>query len=129
MIPVEKKIPYGLHWLDEDDIQAVAEVLRNGPITQGDVVQEFGEALANYVGADYCVAVSSGTAALHLAVTALGIGPGDEVITTPLTFCATANAALYQGAEVRFVDIDEKTLNLNPDLIELVGPHRVVRFD
>ena len=118
MIPVEKKIPYGLHWLDEDDIQAVVEVLRNGPITQGDVVQEFGEALANYVGADYCVAVSSGTAALHLAVTALGIGPGDEVITTPLTFCATANAALYQGAEVRFVDIDEKTLNLNPDLIE-----------
>ncbi len=118
MIPVEKKIPYGLHWLDEDDIQAVAEVLRNGPITQGDVVQEFGEALADYVGADYCVAVSSGTAALHLAVTALGIGPGDEVITTPLTFCATANAALYQGAEVRFVDIDEKTLNLNPYLIE-----------
>ena len=118
MIPVEKKIPYGLHWLDEDDIQAVVEVLRNGPITQGDVVQEFGEALANYVGADYCVAVSSGTAALHLAVTALGIGPGDEVITTPLTFCATANAALYQGAEVRFVDIDEKTLNLNPYLIE-----------
>ncbi len=118
MIPVEKKIPYGLHWLDEDDIQAVVEVLRNGPITQGDVVQEFGEALANYVGADYCVAVSSGTAALHLAVTALGIAPGDEVITTPLTFCATANAALYQGATVRFVDIDEKTLNLNPDLIE-----------
>ena len=118
MIPVEKKIPYGLHSLDEDDIQAVVEVLRNGPITQGDLVQEFGEALANYVGADYCVAVSSGTAALHLAVTALGIGPGDEVITTPLTFCATANAALYQGATVRFVDIDEKTLNLNPDLIE-----------
>ena len=64
MIPVEKKIPYGLHWLDEDDIQAVVEVLRNGPITQGDLVQEFGEALANYVGADYCVAVSNGTAAL-----------------------------------------------------------------
>jgi perosamine synthetase len=118
MIPVEKKIPYGLHSLDEDDIQAVVEVLRNGPITQGDFVQEFGEALANYVGADYCVAVSNGTAALHLAVSALGIGPGDEVITTPLTFCATANAALYQGATVRFVDIDEKTLNLNPALIE-----------
>ena len=118
MIQVSKRIPYGLHYLDEDDIQAVVEVLKNGPITQGQKVEEFGQALADYTGAQYGMAVSSGTAALHLSVVALDIGPGDEVITTPMTFCATANAVLYQGAEVRFADIDENTLNLNPDLIE-----------
>ncbi len=112
------KIPYGLHSLDEEDIQAVVEVLRKGPITQGSVVQEFGDALSSYSGAKYCVPVSSGTAALHLSLAALDIGPGDEVITTPLTFCATANVVLHQGAEVRFVDVDEHTLNLNPALIE-----------
>jgi len=114
----KKVIPYGLHQLDDDDIQAVVEVLKNGPITQGQTVEEFSEALANSSGAQYGIAVSSGSAALHLSVAALGLGPGDEVITTPMTFCATANAPLYQGAEVRFVDIDEKTLNLNPDLLE-----------
>ena len=111
-----KKIPYGRHCLDEDDIQAVVEVLENGPITQGQKVEEFGQALANYTGAKYGVALSSGTAALHLSIVAMEIGPGDEVITS-MTFCATANAVLYQGAEVRFVDIDEDTLNINPELI------------
>jgi len=92
------KIPYGYHYLDEEDIEAVVDVLRKGPITQGSVVQEFGKALSSYSGAKYCVPVSSGTAALHLSLAALDIGPGAEVITTPLTFCATANVVLHQGA-------------------------------
>jgi dTDP-4-amino-4,6-dideoxygalactose transaminase len=113
-----KNIPYGQHELDSDDIQSVVDVLENSAITQGQTVEDFGQALADYTGAKYGVAVSSGTAALHIAVAALGIEPGDEVITTPITFCATANAALYQGAEVKFVDIDPKTLNIDPNLIE-----------
>jgi UDP-4-amino-4,6-dideoxy-N-acetyl-beta-L-altrosamine transaminase len=112
------KIPYGFHHIDDDDIEAVVDILKTGHITQGNTVEEFGQALADYAGARYGVAVSSGTAALHISVAALGIGPGDEVITTPMTFCATANAVLYQSAEVKFVDIDEKTLNIDPKLIE-----------
>jgi UDP-4-amino-4,6-dideoxy-N-acetyl-beta-L-altrosamine transaminase len=115
---LKKKIPYGLHKLDDDDIQTVVDILRKGSITQGQTVEDFGQALADYAGAKYGMAVSNGTAALHLSVAALGIGPGDEVITTPMTFCATANAVLYQGADVKFVDIDEKTLNIDPNLIE-----------
>jgi UDP-4-amino-4,6-dideoxy-N-acetyl-beta-L-altrosamine transaminase len=113
-----KFIPYGQHTLDDDDIQAVVDILKNGPITQGLAVDDFGQALADYAGAKYGVAVSSGTAALHLSVAALGIGPGDEVITTPMTFCATSNAVLYQGADVKFVDIDVNTLNIDPHLLE-----------
>ena len=128
---MNKKIHYGQHKLDDNDIQAVLDVLKNSSITQGQKVEDFGQALADYAGAKYGVAVSNGTAALHVSVAALGIGPGDEVITTPMTFCATANAVLYQGAEVRFVDIDEKTLNLFPSLIEekitgTHGPHMAV---
>ena len=113
-----KKIPYGRHELDDNDIQAVVDILRKGNITQGQTVDDFGQALADYAGAKYGVAVSSGSAALHLSLAALAIGPGDEVITTPMTFCATANAALYQGADVKFVDIDQNTLNIDPGLIE-----------
>jgi UDP-4-amino-4,6-dideoxy-N-acetyl-beta-L-altrosamine transaminase len=115
---MKKSIPYGQHELDDNDIQAVVDVLKKGPLTQGQIVEDFGQALADYTGARYGVAVSNGTAALHLAVAAAGIGPGDEVITTPMTFCATANAALYQGADVRFADIDPDTLNMDPGLIE-----------
>ena len=115
---MNKKIPYGRHKLDDNDIQAVVDILRKGTITQGQTVEDFGQALADYAGAKYGVAVSSGTAALHLSVAALGISPGDEVITTPMTFCATANAALYQGADVKFVDVDENSLNIDPGLIE-----------
>ena len=114
----DKQIPYGQHELDDSDIQAVVDILKSGQITQGQTAEDFGQELANYTGAKYGVAVSNGTAALHISVVALGLGLGDEVITTPITFCATANSALYQGAEVRFVDIDEKTLNIDPDLIE-----------
>ena len=115
---MNKKIPYGLHKLDDNDIQAVVDILQKRDITQGQTVDDFGQALADYAGAKYGVAVSSGSAALHLSLVALGIGPGDEVITSPMTFCATANVALYQGADVKFVDIDENTLNIDPNLIE-----------
>ena len=118
MSRTNKKIPYGFHCIDDSDIQAVLDVLKNGAITQGQNVEDFGQELADFSGAKYGVAVSSGTAALHISVAALGIGPGDEVITTPMTFCATSNAALYQGADVKFVDIDENTLNIDPSLIE-----------
>lgn len=115
---MRKKIPYGRHKLDDNDIQAVVDILQKSPITQGQTVEDFGQALADYAGARYGVAVSSGTAALHVSVATLGIRSGDEVITTPMTFCATANAALYTGADVKFVDIDKHTYNIDPGLIE-----------
>jgi len=111
-------IPYGRHQLDEEDIEAVVDVLRRGPLTQGNLVDEFGFQVAQAVGAKYGIAVSSGTAALHLAAAGLEIGRGDEVITTPLTFCATANAFAYQGAKIKLVDIDRNTLNIDPSKIE-----------
>ena len=114
----QKIIQYGLHQLDDDDIEAVVNVLRSGAITQGGKSEEFGERLAATAGAKYGLAVSSGTAALHLSVSSLGLQNGDEVITTPMTFCATANAVLYEGGEVRFADIDSTTLNIDPSLIE-----------
>ena len=115
---MNKKIHYGQHELEDNDIQAVVDILKKGTITQGQTVEDFGQALADYADAKYGVAVSNGTAALHVSVAALGIGPGDEVITTPITFCATSNAVLFQGADVKFVDIDENTLNIDSNLIE-----------
>lgn len=113
-----KVLPYGLHELTEEDIAAAVAVLRTGPITQGETVEELGAALASYTGAGFGVAVSSGSAALHVALAAARVGPGDEVITSPITFCATANVALYQGADARFVDIDPQTLNMDPAKLE-----------
>jgi UDP-4-amino-4,6-dideoxy-N-acetyl-beta-L-altrosamine transaminase len=111
-------IPYGRQLVDDDDIAAVVETLRSDWLTQGPRVQEFEEAFAVYVGSRYAVAVSSGTAALHLACLAAGLGPGDEVITSPITFVATANCALYVGARPAFVDIDRETFNLDPKKLE-----------
>jgi len=111
-------IPYGRHYIDEDDIQAVARVLRNGMLTQGPKVLEFEKKIADYVGVKYAVAVSNGTAALHLASMVLGIGKGDEVITTPNTFVATSNSILYVDAKLVFVDIDQQTLNIDINKIE-----------
>ncbi|MBI3011126.1 MAG: UDP-4-amino-4,6-dideoxy-N-acetyl-beta-L-altrosamine transaminase [Candidatus Omnitrophica bacterium] len=107
-------LPYGRHTVVEADIQAVVEVLRSERLTQGPVVDAFEAAVAEAVGARYAVAFSSGTAALHAAVFAAGLGPGDEAITTPLTFCATANSVLYQGAQPVFADVCPDTLNLDP---------------
>jgi len=116
--PVRKdKIFYGRQWIEEGDIQAVAEVLRGPYITCGPKVAELEKTLAAYVGAKYAVAVSNGTAALHCACIAAGLGPGDEVITTPLTFAASANCALYCGATPVFADIDPETYNIDPESI------------
>ena len=111
-------IPYARQWIDEDDIQAVAEVLRSVSLTTGPAVARFGEDVANVAGTKYAVAISNGTAALHAAVAAAGIGPGDEVITSPITFVASANCALYVGATPVFADIDPRTYNLDPADVE-----------
>src|SRR3989338_613859 len=107
-------IPYGRHYIDEDDIQAVTEVLRHGSLTQGPEIAAFESAVAHYVGARYAVAVSSGTAALHLTCLAANVGEGGNVVTSPNTFVASANCALYVGARPNFADIDQDTLNLDP---------------
>ncbi|MCK5795521.1 MAG: DegT/DnrJ/EryC1/StrS family aminotransferase, partial [Anaerolineales bacterium] len=114
----EKYIPYGRQQVDEADIAAVVEVLRSDWLTTGPKVAEFEGAIADYVGCRYAVAVSSGTAALHAAVAAIGVGPGDEVVLPPLTFVATANAVLYQGATPVFADVDAATLLLDPEQVE-----------
>ena len=111
-------IHYGRHHIDEDDIKAVVEQLRSGWLTQGPKVPEFESAIAEYVGARYAVALSNGTAALHLACLAAGVGNGDHVITTPNTFVASANAAHFVGASAHFADIDARTLNIDPIALE-----------
>src|SRR5437870_9024596 len=110
-------LPYGRQAIDDDDIQAVVETLRSDWLTTGPKVEEFEEAFAARAGAKYAVSFSSGTAALHGASFAAGLGPGDEAITTPMTFCATANCVLYQGAKPVFADICLDTLNIDPDEI------------
>jgi perosamine synthetase len=112
-------IPYGKHHVDESDIQAVVDVLRSGVLTQGPAVEAFEKAIATYVGAKYAVAVSSGTAALHLAALVAGVGPGKTLITSPITFVASANAGLYAGGEVAFADIDPTTVNMSPAALKL----------
>jgi perosamine synthetase len=109
-------LPYGKQSISEDDIHAVVDVLRSDWLTTGPKVSEFEEAVATSVGAKYAVAFSSGTAALHGAAFAAGLKSGDEAITSPLTFAATANCVLYQGATPVFADVTPDTLNLDPDL-------------
>jgi perosamine synthetase len=111
-------IPYGRQWIDEDDIAAVCAVLRSDYLTTGPKVEEFERTVADYVGAQYGVAVSSGTAALHAAMFALGIGPGDEVIVPPITFAATANCVVFQGGTPIFADVEPETLLLDPEKVE-----------
>ncbi|MDR9392440.1 MAG: UDP-4-amino-4,6-dideoxy-N-acetyl-beta-L-altrosamine transaminase [Trueperaceae bacterium] len=111
-------LPYGRQWVDDDDIQAVVDVLRSDFLTTGPAVERFEDALAHATGARCAVAVNSGTSALHAMYFGAGIGPEDEIVTSPLTFAATANAALYLGATVRFVDVEPDTGNLNSDLVK-----------
>ena len=111
-------IPYSRQFLDKKDIEEVAGVLRSDWLTQGSKVQEFERALGRFVGSRFAVSFSSGTAAMHAAYFAAGVGAGDEIITSPLTFAATANAAIWQGAKVVFADIEEKTGNLDPVEVE-----------
>jgi perosamine synthetase len=111
-------IPYGRHWIGVDDIQSVVKVLRSERITQGPKVEEFEHALAEYCGAKFAVAVNSGTSALHIACVASTVEEGDEVITSPITFVASANCAVYCGAKPVFGDIDPKTFNIEPKEIQ-----------
>lgn len=111
-------IPYGRHHIDEDDIRAVVACLRSGALTQGHHVEDFEEAVRAYVGAKYAVAVASGTAGLHLAAMATGLGTGDALVTSPITFVASSNAALYTGASPLFADIEADTLNMSPAALE-----------
>lgn len=111
-------IPYGRQCVDEDDIKAVVEVLRSDYLTTGPKIEEFERKVAEYVGAKYAVAVSSGTAALHIACLAAGVTEGDEIITSPITFAASSNCVLYCGGTPVFADIDSETYNINPEEIE-----------
>lgn len=108
-------LPYGRQSITEEDIRAVNEVLRSDWLTTGPKVGEFEEAMASWIGAKHAISFSSGTAALHAAAYAAGLKPGDEAIVPPLTFCATANCVLYQGAEPVFADVAVDTLNLSPE--------------
>jgi perosamine synthetase len=110
-------LPYGRQSIDEGDIQAVTDTLRSAWLTTGPKVTEFEEAFASTVGAKYAISFSSGTAALHGAAFAAGLKPGDEAITSPLTFAATANCVLYQGATPVFADVCPDTLNVDPEQI------------
>jgi UDP-4-amino-4,6-dideoxy-N-acetyl-beta-L-altrosamine transaminase len=111
-------IPYGRQDVTEADIAAVVQVLRSDYLTQGPVVPRFERAIADYCGARHGIAVNSATSALHIACMALGLGPGDWLWTSPITFVASANCARYCGAEVDFVDIDPRTYNMSPVALE-----------
>jgi UDP-4-amino-4,6-dideoxy-N-acetyl-beta-L-altrosamine transaminase len=106
-------IPYGKHQIHQSDIDSIVEVLQGESLTQGPKVVEFEQSFAKYIGANYAVAVSNGTAALHLSVLSLGLKPGDKVITSPISFAASANCIRYCGGEVIFADIDEDTYLLD----------------
>jgi dTDP-4-amino-4,6-dideoxygalactose transaminase len=114
----EKRIRMASPHIDYSTIEEVNKVLQSGQWVQGKKVKEFENKFAEYVGAKHAIAVANGTLALHLALIAAGVGPGDEVITTPFSFVASSNAILMCGATPVFVDIDPKTYNINPDLIE-----------
>lgn len=117
------RIPIAKPALGEEELEAVKRVLESGILAHGPEVEEFEREFAEYVGVEYAVAVANGTAALDLVLKAYGIGPGDEVVTTPFTFIATANAVLYQGAKPVFADIDPKTYNIDPDsVLEVITP-------
>jgi UDP-4-amino-4,6-dideoxy-N-acetyl-beta-L-altrosamine transaminase len=117
-MPNKNNIPYGRQNITQQDIDAVVEVLKSDFLTQGPKVREFEERFAEYVHAKYAVAVTNGTAALHLCNLAIGTKPGDKVITTPITFAASANAVLYCRGEVDFVDIEPKTYTLDLNKLE-----------
>ena len=118
MYSPNRTLPYSRQLIEEDDIRAVIEVLKSDFLTQGPKIPEFEKALADYCGAKYAVAVATGTAALHAACFAAGLSSGEELVTSPITFAATSNAALYCGARPVFVDIEPETGNIDPSLIE-----------
>src|SRR5690606_1685362 len=111
-------IRYGQQDINQDDIDAVVNVLKSTNLTQGPTIPRFEESVLAHVGARHAIAVNSATSALHIACLALGLGSGDWLWTTPNTFVASANCALYGGARVDFVDIDPRTYNLCPEALE-----------
>lgn len=113
-----KLVPIAKPYIGRDEIKEVVKVLKSGELSQGRWVERFEKDFANFTHTKFAIATSSGTTALHLSLLALGIKKGDEVITTPFTFIASVNSILYVGAKPVFVDIDPKTFNINPDLIE-----------
>jgi dTDP-4-amino-4,6-dideoxygalactose transaminase len=123
-VSTTRTIPLSSPWLDEREEEAVLEVLRLGRLSLGPTIDRFEEAFAEIVGAPYAAAVSSGTAGLHLLCVAAGIGPGDEVVTSPYSFVASANCAIYEGATPVFADIDPVTLNLDPGAVEAAMSER-----
>lgn len=115
-----RSIPYGRQDISDEDIAAVVSTLKSDFLTQGPMIEAFEQEFASYVGAKYCVAVTNGTAALHIAVMALGIKPGQKVITTPITFSASANCVRYCGGEVVFADIDPSTFLIDLNEVEKI---------
>lgn len=113
-----KPIPYGRQEITEEDIQSVVEVLKSDFLTQGPTIEKFEQEFASYIGSRYAVSVANGTAALHLSVLALGLKQGQKVITSPITFAASANCVLYAGGEVVFADIDPKTYTIDLNVVE-----------
>src|SRR6056297_2124992 len=111
------KIPYGSQWIDEGDIQAVVNILKGDWLTQGPAIESFEKAFAQYVNAQYAVAFNSGTSALHGAMFAADVTQGDEIITTPITFAASANCGVYMGANPVLADIDPETYCIDPNEI------------
>ena len=110
-------IPYSKQHICEDDIAAVVDVLRSTHITQGSKVTEFEQAIANRVGAEHAIATNSGTSALHIACLALGVSRGDYVWTSPISFVASSNCALYCGAHIDFVDVESRSGNMDMDVL------------
>jgi len=117
---IQNPIPYGRQHITQEDINAVNEALRSDYLTQGPRIKEFEDNFAEYIGSKYAVAVSNGTAALHLSAMALNVKPGDKVIVTPLTFVASANCVRYCGGEVVFADIDPETYLLDVNSVKRI---------
>jgi UDP-4-amino-4,6-dideoxy-N-acetyl-beta-L-altrosamine transaminase len=113
-------IPYGRHHIDEEDIQAVVSILKSGVLSQGPAIEAFEKAIALSVGVKFAVAVSSATAGLHIAATAAGVTQNTTLITSPITFVASSNAGLYNGASVAFADTEAETVNMNPESLKKV---------
>lgn len=116
--PSERQVPLALPWLGEEEEREILETLRSGWLTTGPRTREFERRFAEYVGCRQAIGVNSCTSGLHLSLVALGVGPGDEVITSPITFAATANVIVHQGAKPVFADVDPETLNVDPAEIE-----------
>jgi len=118
LVALTRRVPLSFPWLDEREEELVAEVLHSGRLSLGPTIDRFEQAFAEAVGAPYAAAVSSGTAGLHLLSVAAGIGAGAEVVTSPYSFVASANCAIYEGATPVFADVDRRTLNLDPAAVE-----------